>query len=314
MNCGKISFLLFPISGDQFLYRICPYLALLFALNTLAMPVQAQDNDESTDEVSGLDLFDDDTERTRKGWAQLYVSAGITYMDADGSFSARLPGGKPVTIIDFERLGLREEDTSLWFTLKWRSENSHWGAWFGSWRYDVTGSRVWQDSIDLGDGLVIPVGASVASDFDAKWYVLEATYSFYRTENIDTGIGFGVHTVDLSTSLTARFQIGEQETEVVSKRLHALAPLPNVLGYFHWKYASRWSVSTRVGWFGLDYNEFSGRMINAHGMVSFELSPRWSLALGYQYIDLDLNIEKKHYVQVYDINFAGPVGFVRFNF
>jgi len=286
---------------------------LLIGLFTL--PVMAQnDGDESADPVPGLELFDEDVEFTRKGWPQLHVSAGFMHLDADGSFSARLPDGNTVTIIDFDRAGLKETDSSYWLSVNWRSSKSRWGAWFASWRYDVNGSNIWEDSLELPGGGEVPVGASVTSEFDAQWFILEATYSFYRSETVDTGIGFGIHAVDLDTTLTARVQIGEQETEVVSGDLDTLAPLPNVLAYLSWKFAPRWMFIGRLGYFTLDYDNYSGDMTNAHAMVNYSISPRWALGVGYQFVDLDLGVDKTDYVQIYDIDFSGPMAFARFRF
>lgn len=235
-------------------------------------------------------------------------------MPPEAVFSARLPNGNTVTIIDFDRAGLKDHDSSYWLSVNWRSSNSRWGAWFGAWRYNVNGSRVWEDRLELPDGNEIPVGASVTSDFDAQWYILEATYSFYRSETVDTGIGFGVHAVDLDTTFTTRVQIGDQEAEVVSGNLDTLAPLPNVLAYVSWKFAPRWMLTARVGYFTLDYDKYSGDMTNAHCMVSYSVSPRWALGAGYQFVDLDLAIDKTDFVQIYDINFAGPMAYARFHF
>jgi len=236
------------------------------------------------------------------------------YLDADGIYSTNFPNGNNVTIIDFDRAGLEESDSSYWLSVNWRSSNSRWGAWFGSWRYDVNGSRVWQDRLELPDGNEIPVGASVTSDFDAQWFILEATYSFYRSETVDTGIGFGAHVVDLDTTLTAHVQIGDEEVEVISGNLDTLAPLPNILAYVSWKFAPQWSLTARVGYFTLDYDKYSGDMTNAHVMVNYSISQRWALGVGYQFVDLDLEIDKTDYVQVYDIDFAGPMAFVQFRF
>ena len=295
----------------------------IILISLLSLDLQAQSQETSvlaqveegdgTDEVSTLDLFDEDAELTEKGWAQFYVSVGAMYLDGDGKFSARLPDGREVTIIDFDRAGLKDTDSSYWLSINWRSANTRWGAWFGSWRYDVVGSREWEDSLPVDRG-EIPVGASVTSDFDATWYIFEATYSFYRTESVDTGIGFGFHTVDLDTTLTARFQIGDQEAQVVSKGLDTLAPLPNVLAYLHWKFAPRWSFVGRVGYFDLDYSDYSGQMTNLHAMVNYQLSPRWALGFGYQFVNLDLDVEKADFTRVYDIDFAGPMVFAKFSF
>ena len=284
-------------------------------LLALSVPGLAQTVDEEgTDPVPGLDLFDKDVERTRKGWSQLHISAGFMYLDADGSFSARQPDGDSVTIFDFDRAGLEETDSSYWLSVNWRSARSRWGMWFGSWRYDVIGSRVWDDSLELPEGGEIPVGASVSSDFDAQWFILEATYSFYRSKTVDTGIGLGVHVVDLDTSLTATIRVGDQETEVVSGSLDTLAPLPNVLAYVSWKFKPKWMLIARLGYFTLDYDKYSGDMTNAHAMVNYSISPRWALGASYQFVDLDLDVERTDYTEVYDIDFAGPMVFARFRF
>ena len=56
-------------------------LFFLFPLHVLArqsgeaVPTQAVE-DDSTDEVSTLDLFDEDTEKTEQGWMQFYAIGG----------------------------------------------------------------------------------------------------------------------------------------------------------------------------------------------------------------------------------------------
>jgi len=292
----------------NFIVFIC--MLLLFSL-----PVVAQDSDTAEEEEAAhLDLFDDDAERTKMGWVQFYMSLGVTYLDADGRVGAILPNGNDVTIIDFDRAGLKETDVSYWLTLNWRSANSRWGAWFGSWRYDVTGSRTWEQDLEIPGKDPVYAGARVSSTFDAKWYILEGTYSFYRSDTVDTGIGFGFHTVDLGTSLTTKIQVGDESEKVVTEQLDTLAPLPNVLAYLHWKFAPRWSLVGRYGWFGLDYKDYSGSMTNAHAMINFEISPRWALGLGYQFVDLNLQADKTKYIQDYDINFSGPMAYARFHF
>jgi hypothetical protein len=288
-----------------------PVVALAFLL---AIPAMAQDDNEDNNDTDALDLFDEAEERTKLGWVKFYASVGGAYLDADGTITATPDSNDPVTIIDFDRAGLKETDSTYWLAFNWRSANSRWGAWFGSWRYDVTGSRIWKDELVLPDKDPIPIGASVTSEFDAKWYILEATYSFYRSETVDSGIGFGLHTVDLDTTMTARIELADESGQVVSERLDTLAPLPNILGYLHWKFAPRWSFVGRYGWFGLDYKDYSGKMTNAHAMVNFEISPRWALALGYQFVNLDLKDAQEGYVLDYSIDFSGPLAYLRFNF
>ncbi|NOR19941.1 MAG: hypothetical protein GQ538_07610 [Xanthomonadales bacterium] len=87
-----------------------------------------------------------------------------------------------------------------------------------------------------------------------------------------------------------------------------------MLVYLHWKFTANWHLVSRVGYFDLDYNQYSGGMTNAHVLFNYELSPRWALGFGYQFVDLDLDVEKDNYVQIYDMNFSGPMVFARFHF
>ena len=176
----------------------------LFAFSLSAGAAQEQDEEPHD---TGLDLFDNDVEGTRMGWSRFTVAAGLAYLDADGALAAQLPHRPPVTIIDFDRVGLKETDSSHWLSMTWRSDNSRWGAWFGNWRCDVNGVRNWDREVQIPDGPLIPVGAWVKSEFDATWYILEATYSVFRTETVDAGIGIGVHTVNVDTRLEARIDV-----------------------------------------------------------------------------------------------------------
>ena len=64
----------------------------------------------------------------------------------------------------------------------------------------------------------------------------------------------------------------------------------------------------------VDYDKYSGDMINAHVMVNYSLSPRWELGGGYQFVDLYLEVEKTDFIQIYDIDFAGPMLYAKFHF
>lgn len=291
-------------------------LALLaFVLLLPSLPSMAQDDSNvASDETSELDLFDEDTEETALGWIRLYTTFGVTYLDADGSYGVRLPDRGYVPIIDLETAGLKDEDASYWLTVNWRSESSRWGAWFGSWRYDVSTTQTWEHDFEIPGEDPIPADIEVSTGLDAQWFIVEATYSFYRSETIDTGIGFGFHMVDLDSSISTLGGLGSNVGEILSERLDVLAPLPNVLGYLHWKFAPQWSLVGRVGWFGLDYDRYSGQMVNSHTMLNYDFNPRWAVGFGYQFVDLDLDVERSDYTQVYNVEFSGPMAYLRLNF
>ena len=170
-------------------------IVLLCVLSSpLALPAEDGEEDKT------LNLIDSDVEETTSGWPQLSVSLGYMSLDADGSFDVRGPRGHRVTIIDLDRLGVDDDDGTYWATVKWRSRTSKWGAWFGTWNYTGAGMRTWETELEIGDDLLVPVGAAVATEISTDWYILEATYSFVQNDAWDVGIGLGFHVVDIDAT------------------------------------------------------------------------------------------------------------------
>jgi hypothetical protein len=287
-------------------------LALLGCCSTLAF---AQDPADAGQESDGsLDFFDDDTEVTDDGWSQLTVSLGYMWLEASGQFDVVGPRGDRVTVIDLDRLGVDDKDGSLWATFNWRSRSSNWGAWFGYWGFSGAGFRIWEEELETGDGVIVPVGAAVATEITTDWYILEATYSFVQNDNWDVGVGAGFHVVDIETRLAVGGRIGEEERATTVAKLDTLAPLPNVLGYVHYRWGDRWRVTARYGWFGLSYDEYDGQMTNFHGLLHYSLTDRWALEAGYQFVKLDVDVDEGSYTGLFDMDFDGPMAVVRFNF
>ena len=57
-----------------------------------------------------------------------------------------------------------------------------------------------------------------------------------------------------------------------------------------------------------------GGMTNLHALLRYELSERWGLEAGYQFVKLDLDINEDNYTAIYDIDFYGPMLSLRFDF
>ena len=280
------------------------FVAVLISVFSL-LPAQADDAVES------------DGSSAYSPWPKWYISAGAAWLEVDGRYGIYNPDFGFVPIVDFDTVGIPDNDTSPYLSLTWRSSESRWGAWFAYWRFEAAGSREWSADLPIDPDTTIPVGAMVSSDFDASFYIAEVTYSIVRNERVDAGLGFGFHIVDLDTNLLATVNIDEFEFEVIRGSLDTLAPLPNVSGYAAWRFAPRWTLSGRAGWFGLSVDKFSGDMFNAHAMLDFHLSERWTLGGGYQFVSFDVDIdemEDEGYTEVYDLDFEGPVLYLSLTF
>lgn len=186
--------------------------------------------------------------------------------------------------------------------------------WFGAWQFDSVGRRAWEEELKIGDEIIVLVGASIETEVAADWYILEGTFSFFRTRTADIGIGLGVHAVDLESTLKGRVHVGDQDLEVINQEFDTLAPLPNVLLYSYWKFADCWRLTARAGWFGLSYDNYDGEMTNLHALLRYDRSDRWAIEAGYQFVKLDVEVEKVDHMRVFDVDFDGLMAVVRFNF
>jgi hypothetical protein len=291
-------------------------LTLSLALSAVSAMAQDATTPDKIDDSEGeaLEFFDGDADDNNEGWPRFAVAVGYMWLEADGTYNVRGPNGNEVTIIDFDLLGVDDEDGSPWISLKWRSRSSNWGAWAAYWSFSGAGFRTWEDELDLGDGTLIPVGAGVATELRTDWYIVEATYSFVHNETWDVGIGAGFHVVDVDTTLTVGASIGDESRVEQLVSLDTLAPLPNILGYARWRISDRWLATARYGWFGLSYDDYDGRMTNLHALLSYDLNERWAFELGYQFVNLDVDVNNDNITELYDIDFDGPMAVVRFSF
>ncbi len=291
-------------------------LAVCFALlSSLALAQDpAPDEPAMEDEGEVLELFDSDAEDNQEGWPRFAFGLGYMWLDADGTFDIIGPRGNRVTVIDLDLLGVDDKDGSLWATLKWRSRSSNWGAWFAYWNFSGAGARMWEDERPLPDGTVIPVGAAVATEITTDWYIVEATYSFIHNERWDVGLGAGFHVVDIDTTIVAAASIGEESRVQQVVGLDTLAPLPNILGFARWRLSDRLIATARFGWFGLSYDKYDGEMTNLHALLRYDLTERWGLEAGYQFVKLDVDVDEDRYTSVFDMDFDGPMAVLRFTF
>jgi hypothetical protein len=283
---------------------------MLSAQTAIAQPDTASEP-ETEDENW---LLDDDVDTNQKGWPRFALSLGFMSLSGDGQYTLQFPSGDRYPIINLDRLGLDSRDYSHWLTMTYRSRNSRWGAWFGNWRYDVTGSRVTSGDINLGNGVIVPGGTGIRTDMQADWFILEATYSLIQKENMELGVGFGAHTVRFKTGITGQYGIDGVDFQLVDEKITATAPLPNILGYAHWEFAPRWKLNVRAGWFGLSYDKYDGKMVNLFSTITYALGERWELAAGYQFVRLDLDVEEEFFTSRYDLDFEGPMASLRFKF
>lgn len=240
------------------------------------------------------------------------VSAGAAWFHVDAKMSKWTEGEEEEEVIDLDRLGVDNTDTSPYLTFDWRV-SPRWVLAADYFRLDVSGGRRVDFDFEFGD-LVVPIGAAVDSVLKLDFYVFSAAYSFQRSERAEFGFGLGVHGVDLTYELYADTRIGDATVILGEEDDNFLAPLPNL--YIHGSYAFTPELVARIesGWLSLTYDDYDGDLLTLHGQLAYWWTDRFAIGAGYSFIDLDVVRDRGTRREHYDIYMNGPRAFVTYTF
>jgi len=144
-------------------------------------------------------------------------------------------------------------------------------------------TTVIDQELEIGDE-VFPVNATVNSFLDTDVYRLGVGYSFLKRPNSELGVSLGVH--------VTTFDLGVSTAGGAAESADTLAPLPTLGFYGYYAFSPRWLVQGRADVFSLDYDDYSGSLLNLNLGLEFQLAKHVGLGAGYRYVDLELTSEK----------------------
>ena len=237
---------------------------------------------------------------------------GASWLKADGSFSSTREGD-PTEKLTTSDLGVDDTETNAAFSARWRF-TERWRLTFDYFGLDVNGNvREDFDELDFGD---IQASGFLAVDtkFKTDFYIAQVGYSLLKNERAELGIGAGVHIVRFDTKLKVSGGINNASGSVQSDSVDLTAPLPNVLGYGTYAFTPKLSLDGSVGWFGLSYSDYDGNLLTLAANLDYRLTDHFGVGVGYNYINMDLTINKSNRKDKYDIDYKGPVLYVTASF
>ncbi len=237
---------------------------------------------------------------------------GATWLKADGNFSSTRDG-EPTDKISTGDLGVDDSETNLYVGARWRFAE-RWRLSFNYFGLDAD-SNINQnfDELDFGD---IDASGFLAVDtkLNTDFYVAQVGYSLLKNERAELGIGVGVHVVQFETKLKVSGGINNVSGSVQSDSIDYTVPLPNILGYGAYAITPKLSLEGGVGYFGLDYNDYDGKLVTAVASLEYRLTDHFGVGIGYNYVNMDLTINKSSRKDKYDLDYKGPVAYISASF
>ena len=61
-----------------------------------------------------------------------------------------------------------------------------------------------------------------------------------------------------------------------------------------------------LGWLSLEYEQYDGSFSYIHARTVYRLTEHFGIALGYQFLDMDLTVDRTRGDAGFDIQFNGP--------
>jgi hypothetical protein len=225
-------------------------------------------------------------------------------------------GGDPK--LDFEDLGLDSDQTSFRGELMWRFASRH-RVILGYYSFERSGTADAQERIEIDDPdeglIVIDAGVSVDSEFDWRLVPLSYAYSFYKTDELELAGSLGVHWVDVKLGVSGIATLNGVSDQFVAESESASGPLP-VLGLrADYAITPRWLLGGHAQYFGLDYDDYSGDLLDLRLHTEYWFTDSFSAGVGYTWYNINVtNDLGSGYELDVEYNYNGLEAFVGFRF
>lgn len=234
------------------------------------------------------------------------ASAGAFVLDRD--FKLSVEGSADLDLnrsLDFdESAQLSGSDSSAALELRWRfgEKWSLWGQYFSTkddGRAELTRDVEWED-------VVFGKGTFVGAGLEVKVARLMVGRIFSSGPRHEFGAGVGLHWFDLGAYIEGEAFIDDENTGFYRGDADAAAPLPNIGSWYTYAFNPRWALLTRVDWFGASFGDYSGSFWNASAGINYSPFEHFGASLTYNYINLDVDVDKSDWRGSVDVTFSGP--------
>jgi len=166
------------------------------------------------------------------------------------------------------------------------------------------------------NGQLIPVDASVKSEFG--FYVVEVAYEydFSKREDRELVLSAGLHYTAFSAELIGRYATpgGGGGTTTVGSEAKLGAPLPVLGARGMWNLGGNWWLDGQVQFFQIAFGDVDGSILNYRAAVIWQPKQWLGLGAGYDSFGIDVDVEGDHLSGSLDWTYSGPQLFFNFAF
>ena len=155
------------------------------------------------------------------------------------------------------------------------------------------GTRSIEREVEFGDE-TFPLGATVNASSELTVAQLSYDYAFLRRARYEIAGGIGIHYVDMGLRLDATVTApGSQASRSADGRATTAAPMP-VLGLRGlWRLSDAFYISAQLQYFYLEFDPYSGSLIDLKASVVWQLADHVGVGLGYNDFGFSFDIDDR---------------------
>ena len=231
----------------------------------------------------------------REPWEKFGVNAGVFISGTDSS--VRLGSGIGLYLDVENFLGLDTSNQVGRIEALWRfSDNRRHRVDLSWFAFRRSGNRVITEDIIIegpdGEEIEISEGQEVSSHFNLDIYELAYSYSFFQDDRVDLAVSAGAFVMPIDFGIRASGLVEEEGTQKFT------APLPAFGWRMDFAITPKWFIRSGVKFFYLEYESFTGRLIEVKGAVEYVPWKNFGVGLGFDNFGMTLEAEGEDYPEI----------------
>jgi hypothetical protein len=160
--------------------------------------------------------------------------------------------------------------------------------------------------IEFGD-YSFDEGDIFRAKLDWRMLSLTYTYSLFRSERFEAGVGLGLHIIEASAE-------GSQPGTLNRERDSEAGIFPTIAVNGAFRISKRWAVTARGQTFSANPEGFDGTLSDYHADVQYRWRKNFAIGIGYSQITVDLNVMDADQPLLFNMETSGPEIFFRASF
>lgn len=231
-----------------------------------------------------------------------FQGAVATQMRVD-STGATTPDGTLLSAEDDLGLDDTIEQARIEFDVRLKERNHVRVDYF---KLDRFHQVVLPEDIEFGD-FSFDAGDTFRSRLDWRALSLTYTYSLFKAERFEAGLGLGLHIFEIHAE-------GGEPGTLSRDRGDEAGAFPTVALNAAYRISKRWAVTARYNALKVDVDDGTGEYIDAHADIQYRWRKNFAVGIGYTNLSIDLDLDDVDEPLFFNMDTKGPELFFRASF